>query len=105
MNRDRLARWLRHPYRAWRWHDGDNDRYEAVETLEEGLSWYRWTHEFGAAPEAERHAGGERDRFLQRYEDFLAGGPPRPVPDEIAAEVRSFVLSQGLGSEDGASGD
>ena len=45
MDRDALARFIRFEHRTFRWNDGeDHSRYQAVESTDAGLRWYRWSH-------------------------------------------------------------
>lgn len=84
MDRKRLERWLTAGHRTWRWRkDDDPNAYEAVETTDAGLAWYRWSHEAAG--------GGERDRTLQTYEAFRSEGPLRDMPDTMEAELRRWV--------------
>jgi hypothetical protein len=71
-------------HRTFRWNDGaDVERYEAVETHDEGLLWYRWSHGF--------EGGGRRDELLQSFEAFVREGPPRPAPAPVLAALRAWL--------------
>ncbi|MCA9576142.1 MAG: hypothetical protein R3B40_11130 [Polyangiales bacterium] len=86
MDRDALARFMRFEHRTFRWNDGeDHSRYEAVESTDEGLRWYRWSHH----PELDQ--GGAQDVALQGYAAFLADGPLRALPEEVAHRLREHV--------------
>lgn len=86
MDRDRLARWLGSGHRTLRWSAGSRDGYEAVETTDQGLVWYRWSHRI---PD-----GGERDRELQSFEDFEARGALRSPPDAVLEQLRALVRAR-----------
>ena len=71
-------------HRTFRWNDGkDVERYEAVETRDDGLLWYRWSH----LP----HEGGRGDEALQGYDAFLRDGPLRDAPPRIVAALRAWI--------------
>lgn len=78
-------------HRALRWNDGsDVDRYDAVETRDDGLLWYTWSHAMGA------EVGGRRHEVLQSLESFRRDGPARregalPVPDRVVAALRAWI--------------
>ena len=82
MDRDALKSWLESPHRTLRWNRGDRTRYEGVETRDDGLRWFRWSHEVG---------GGERDSELQSWADYDERGPLRDLPDEARAELEQWV--------------
>ncbi|MFW6051320.1 MAG: hypothetical protein ACODAU_09110 [Myxococcota bacterium] len=86
MDRERLHRWLAAGHRTWRWrHATDPDAYEAVETTDGGLAWYRWSHR--AAD------GGRRDTETQSYQDFEAHGPLREAPGSVVGELRDWIAA------------
>lgn len=58
--------------------------YEAVETRDEGLLWYRWSHAHG-------EAGGRRDEALQSFAAFTREGPLRAAPEPTLAAIRAWV--------------
>lgn len=81
-------------HRTFRWNDGrDVDRYAAVETRDDGLLWYTWSHAVGAE-------GGRRAETLQSYDEFLRRGPPPgspdvpPAPASVLAAVRAWIDEQ-----------
>ena len=75
-------------HRTFRWNDGkDVERYEAVETRDDGLLWYRWSH----LP----HEGGRGDEALQGYDAFLRDGPLRDAPPRIVAALRAWIDEHG----------
>lgn len=86
MDRDRLQRWLKSTHRTWRWNRGDAESYEAVETTDDGLRWFRWSH-------AIRDDGlnGEHDVEVQPWADYRASGPRRSMPGELRAELERWV--------------
>lgn len=87
MDRDALARFMRFEHRTFRWNDGaDHSRYEAVETTDAGLRWYRWSHH------VELEVGGLTDEALQPFEAYLADGPLRGMPAELGEQLREHVL-------------
>lgn len=70
-------------HRTFRWNDGrDVERYEAVETRDEGLCWYAWSH---------RHGEGKHDEALQPYDAFLRDGPLRAAPPHVIAAIRAWI--------------
>ena len=72
-------------HRTFRWNDGaDVSSYEAVETCDEGLRWYRWSHAPGAA-------GGRHDEVLQPFDVFLREGPLRAAPAPTLAAIRAWL--------------
>lgn len=74
-------------HRTFRWNDGaDVDRYEAVETRDDGLLWYAWSHRAG---------GGRHDEHLQPYEALERDGPPREreVPPRVLAALRAWIAA------------
>lgn len=90
MDRDRLQRWLKSTHRTWRWNHGDAESYEGVETTDEGLRWFRWSHRI-----REDGVQGEHDVEVQPYVDFRASGPLRRIPDEQRAELERWVAEHG----------
>jgi hypothetical protein len=88
MDRDALARFMRFEHRTFRWNDGaDHSRYEAVESTDQGLRWYRWSHH------PELAEGGLQDEALQTYAAFQQDGPLRAIPDEVGQRLREHVQS------------
>ena len=86
MDRDALARFMRFEHRTFRWNDGeDHSRYEAVESTDRGLRWYRWSHH------PELAEGGLQDEDLQPYAAYSADGPLRPLPDGLGEQLREHV--------------
>ena len=74
-------------HRTFRWNDGvDVNVYEAVETRDEGLLWYRWSHRFG-------EGGGRGDEALQSFDAFLREGPLRAAPAPTLAAIRAWIES------------
>lgn len=72
-------------HRTFRWNDGrDVGSYEAVETSDEGLLWYRWSHAHGAE-------GGRQDEALQPFDAFLRDGPLRAAPAPTLAALRAWL--------------
>ena len=84
MDRDRLDAWLGSPHRTWRWrHDDDYDRYEALETRDDGLHFF-----------AHSHVPGEDGIYRtahQSYEAFAADGPLWRLPEETERELRAWL--------------
>lgn len=86
MDRDALARFMRFEHRTFRWNDGeDHSRYQAVESTDRGLRWYRWSHH----PELED--GGMKDEALQTYAEYREAGPLRPLPVATANALSEHV--------------
>ncbi|MCA9536837.1 MAG: hypothetical protein KC593_24310 [Myxococcales bacterium] len=86
MDRDALARFMRFEHRTFRWNDGeDHSRYEAVESTDAGLRWYRWSHHVELAE------GGLQDEALQPYAAYHAEGPLRTLPEDVATKLRDHV--------------
>ena len=86
MDRDALARFMRFEHRTLRWNDGaDHSRYQAVESTDEGLRWYRWSHQ------VEVEEGGQQDVTLQPYSAYHADGPLWTVPEDVAQRLREHV--------------
>lgn len=83
MDRKALSRFLNGGHETLRWNKGGRDGYEAVETDDEGLRWYRWSHELGA--------GHPLDEARQSYAAFLADGPLRPAPPAVVAKLRQLI--------------
>ncbi|WP_157069133.1 hypothetical protein [Sandaracinus amylolyticus] len=80
---ERAASLSRH--RTFRWNDGvDVNVYDAVETCDEGLRWYRWSHRFG-------ERGGRVDEALQTFDAFLRDGPLRPAPATTVSAIRAWI--------------
>ncbi|WP_236605901.1 hypothetical protein [Sandaracinus amylolyticus] len=74
-------------HRTFRWNDGvDVNVYEAVETCDEGLLWYRWSHRFG-------DSGGRGDEALQTFDAFLQDGPLRAAPAPTVAAIRAWIAA------------
>ncbi len=72
-------------HRTFRWNDGrDVERYEAVETTDDGLRWYAWSHATG-------EDGGRHDEVRQGYDELLRDGPPRDVPAGVLAALRAWI--------------
>lgn len=86
MDRDRLQRWLKSTHHTWRWNHGDAESYEGVETTDDGLRWFRWSH-------AIRDDGvhGEHDVAVQTFESFRRSGPMREIPEEQLEQLRRWV--------------
>jgi len=82
MDRDRLRRWLESPHRTFRWNVGERS-YDGVATTDEGLRWFRWSHEFGI--------DGEHDAELQSWDEFRDRGPSRALPEPIRAELAEWI--------------
>ena len=84
MDRDRLDAWLRSPHRTWRWRlDEDYDHYEAVESSDEGLRFFAWSHVPG---EDGLHREGR-----QSFDDFERDGPLWAMPEDVEAQVRAWL--------------
>lgn len=89
MDRDKLNAFLRASHRTFRWTDDGLDGYEAVETTDAGLVWFRWSHK------PEDDGGGPLERRTQSFEDFKKDGPLRPsMPAEMRAALRALVESR-----------
>lgn len=77
---------MRFEHRTFRWNDGeDHSRYEAVESTDAGLRWYRWSHHVELAE------GGLQDEALQPYAAYHAEGPLRTLPEDVATKLRDHV--------------
>jgi len=86
MDRDALARFMRFEHHTFRWNDGaDHSRYEAVESTDQGLRWYRWSHH------PELTEGGPQDVAIQTYAAFRQDGPLRTIPDDVGQRLREHV--------------
>ena len=86
MDRDALSRFLRCEHRTFRWNDGeDHSHYEAVESTDAGLRWYRWSHH------VEADVGGMQDEELQPYADFERDGPLRALPEASRQALADHV--------------
>jgi hypothetical protein len=73
-------------HRTFRWNDGrDVSTYEAVETRDEGLLWYTWSHVLDA--------GGRRDEALQSFDAFLRDGPLRAAPPPTLTAIRAWIAA------------
>lgn len=89
MDRSRLQHWLKSTHRTWRWSSADAETYDAVETTDEGLRWFRWSHAF-----RDDGVHGEHDVQLQSVEDFERNGPLREMPEQLEAELRHWLHEQ-----------
>lgn len=84
MDRDRLQRWLTSPHRTWRWRfDDDYDRYEGVQTSDDGLRWFLWSHVPGE--------DGAHEERTQSFASFAEDGPLRPLPEDVARELAAWL--------------
>lgn len=83
MDREALSRFLSGGHETLRWNQGDRDGYDAVETTDEGLRWYRWSHVTGQ--------GRPLSEVRQSYAAFLAEGPARPAPRAVLAKLRQRI--------------
>ena len=91
MDRGRLERFLTSNHRTFRWNDGETrEEYEAVETTDEGLRWYRWSHR--------AEDGGPSEDTLQSYDDFAREGPQRPMPDHLRLALEAHVAARRPGA-------
>ena len=87
MDRERLDAWLRSGHRTWRWrHDDDYARYEAVETRDDGLSFFAHSHVPGE--------DGIYRREDQSFEDFDANGPLWAMPEGAERELRAWLAKR-----------
>lgn len=85
MDRDALRRWLDSPHKTWRWNDGARDAYRGVETSDEGLRWFRWSHRFADG------AGGLEAESRQTWAEFDREGPREAMPPELRSELDAWV--------------
>jgi hypothetical protein len=77
-------RWLQGGHRTWRWNDGSyasKNRYDAVETTEDGLLWFGF----------DGTRQGVSYRAVQPFADFLAGGALKHAPAGVLHEVRMWI--------------
>jgi len=81
--KERIARWLDAGHRTWRWNRGETGSYDAVETTDDGLRWYRWSHDI--------EGEGAFDVVRQSFTEFRASGPPRPMPPSVREAVKAWV--------------
>jgi hypothetical protein len=86
VDRAKLERFLRAGHRTWRWTTDGREGYEAVETTDRGLVWYRWSH----TPDG----GGPSGRVLQPYAALLEHGPVRRMPPAMLDELITFVRTE-----------
>jgi len=87
MDRDALRRFIASPHRTWRWREApdDPDHYRAVETSDEGLRWYAWSHLPGE--------DGPYDEVRQSFAEFETKGPPWDVPIETHSALHKWLLN------------
>ena len=81
MDRDALQRFLRSPHRTFRWNQGEDGEYGAVETTDAGLIWFRWV----------QSGLGREDQVEQTYEAYHRDGALRPMPEEVASQLAEWV--------------
>jgi hypothetical protein len=90
MNRDRLDRWLTGRHRTTRWPTDDNaDHYAAVETTDDGLRWFSWSHLHGE--------DGLTREERQSYADFAENGPRWPIPEAKLRELIESIEKREIG--------
>lgn len=73
--------------RTWRWrpNESDQDHYLAVETTEDGLRYFAWSH-------LDR---GLTDEVRQTFAQFESDGPAWPLPEDIERRVREWLAERG----------
>ena len=90
MDRDRLQRWLKSTHRTWRWNHGSAESYEGVETTDDGLRWFRWSHAI-----REDGVHGEHDVELQSWAAYRDDGPARDMPDAMREQLDEWLVDNG----------
>ena len=84
MDRARIDAWLHAKHRTFRWRaDEIADRYEGVETTDQGLRWFAWSHLPG-------EDGLTREAW-QSFEDFAARGPAHALPADVERQLRAWI--------------
>jgi hypothetical protein len=84
---DRLRSFSMH--RTWRWRPdaADADHYRAVETTDEGLRYFAWSHVDDGLTEEHR----------QSFEAFEREGPRWPLPANVARELAAWLATHRQG--------
>jgi hypothetical protein len=87
MDRARIEAWLNAKHRTFRWPTDENaDHYEAVETTDDGLRWFAWSHLHGE--------DGLTHESLQSWAELEADGPARPMPPEVERALRDWISAR-----------
>lgn len=81
---DRLRSLAMH--RTWRWRPEptDADHYHALETTDQGLRYFAWSHV----------DEGLTDEARQAFDAFEREGPAWPVPEAVKAEVQAWLAAR-----------
>ena len=88
MDRDALKRFLGSPHVTLRWAAGDaREGYEAIETTDAGLRYYRWSH---LAAD-----GGMHDESVRTWARYAEEGAGRTLPQEIDASLGAWWREHG----------
>ena len=88
VNREKLSQWLQQPTQTWRWNEDVVDIYEGADVTEQGLTYFRWSHD--------AEAGGRTELGSQTARSFLEGDPSVEMPPHIVAEIRAWFHERGL---------